>query len=63
LVDDLAGAAVEAAVEVAIEVVASAAPDNMPKRYRKGCWWLTFIILALAVTAVIVIALNPSLLE
>lgn len=62
MVDDLAGAAVEAAVDVAIEVAVSVTPDDMPKRYRKGCIWLTFIILALVVIAVIVIALNPSLL-
>lgn len=62
MVDDLAGAAVETAVEVAIEVAASVTPEDMPKRYRKGCRWLTFIIMALAVIAVIVIALNPSLL-
>ncbi len=62
MVDDLAEAAVETAVEVAIEVAASVTPDDMPKRYRKGCWWLAFIMIALAVIAVIVIALNPSLL-
>lgn len=62
MVDDSAGAAVETAAEVAIEVAASVTPDDMPKRYRKGCWWLAIIIIALAVIAVIVIALGPSLL-
>ncbi len=55
---------VEDVVEVAAEVLLSGiTPDDAPKRYRKGCWWLTFIILALVVIAGIVIALNPAVLD
>jgi hypothetical protein len=53
----------EDVVEVAADVLLSGiTPEDAPKRYRKGCWALTFIILALVVIAGIVIVLDPSLI-
>jgi hypothetical protein len=50
---------IEEAAEVAADVVLSGiTPEDSPKRYRKGCWWLTWIVLAAAGIALIVIALT-----
>lgn len=50
---------VEDVVGGAIEVLASGlTPDDAPKRYRKGCWWLTWIVLALAAVTIAVIMLR-----
>ncbi len=46
--------AVGGAVEVAIETLATISPEDAPKRYRKGCWWLTGIVAAIGIALIVI---------
>jgi len=51
MIEDAVGGAVEVAVEVLADGIS---PNDMPKRYRKGCWWLTFIVAAIGIALLII---------
>jgi hypothetical protein len=51
MVDDLAGAAIEV-------LLSAGSPDHSPKRFRKGCQWLSWIVLAAAAITLAVIWFN-----